>query len=126
MDKVPDDYEEMQLVLTLRTHFPHEAAQTDTWVKERHLDGPYSWLESFADRTTEAIFAEDSARVRAHTGLIAEWHLRGSDAIRQLIDVYYAEPLMWNASQAQKCWAWEHIAAPVRSLHEDMWGSPHG
>jgi hypothetical protein len=121
-----DDLEEWQLVQAVRARFPSEAEHTDTWVKERGFEGPYAWLESFADRTTEAIFAQDSVRVAAHTEFISEWYLRGSDALRQLVDVYYAEPLMWNASQAQKYWAWDYISAPVRSLHEEMWGPPHG
>ncbi|WP_455429706.1 DUF7674 family protein [Marilutibacter alkalisoli] len=125
MAELPDYLEEEQLLLAVRTHFPGEASDTDAWTQECSLEGPFSWLESFADRTTEAIFAKDSARVAAHTQFFAHQYLHGSEVIRNFIDVYYAEPLMWNANQEQKCWAWDHIAAPVRSLYEGMWGSPH-
>ncbi|WP_148040970.1 DUF7674 family protein [Montanilutibacter psychrotolerans] len=128
MEPNVDDRDEWQPIKAVRARFPNEAEATDIWVRERGYESPYenpyACLESFADRTTEAIFAKDSASVSAHTAFIADWYLRGPEAIRQLVDVYYAEPLMWNASNEQKRWAWDFIAAPVRSLYEDMWGAP--
>lgn len=118
--------EEWPLLQAIRVRFPDEARQTDAWVEARGFEHPHAWLESFADRTTEAIFAEDGASVAAHTDFISGWLLHGSDAVRRLIDVHYAVPLMWNATETQKCWAWNHIAGPVRSLHEEMWGIPRG
>lgn len=123
--ELSDHLEEEQLLLAVRTHFPGEATDTDAWTQERGLEGPFYWLESFADRTTEAIFAKNLDRVAAHTQFFAHQYLHGSDAVRRCIDVYYAEPLMWNANQEQKCWAWNHIAEPVRTLHESMWGPPN-
>lgn len=125
MNKEEEYAEEFKFLLTLRTSFPAEAVQTDLWVQERSLEGPHVWLESFADRTTEAILAGDAARVDAHTCFMAEAYEHGTAPIRSLIDVHYAGPLMWNADLEQKRWAWPFIAVPIRSLHEAMWGSPH-
>ena len=119
------------LVLAVRACFPTESEATDSELIRRGYDPDdlpemaTTWIECFADRTTEAIFARDSSAVRAHTNLFAEHFLRGSSVVREYVDVYYAEPLLWNASQEDKQWAWQHIAGPIRRLHEDMWGTPH-
>lgn len=116
--------DEETMLLRFRERFPDEARATDAWVAERGLEGPFHWLESFADRTTEAIFSKDRARVIDHTTFLRQEYLHGSSAVRYLIDVSYTESLMWDATQPDKCWAWPHIAAPIRTLYAGMWGEP--
>jgi hypothetical protein len=119
------------LVLAVRACFPAESEATDSELTRRgyevedFLEIPTAWIECFADRTTEAVFARASSTVKAHTNFFAEQFLSGCSAVRDCVDVYYAEPLLWNASEKDKQWAWQHIAGPIRQLHEDMWGAPH-
>ena len=119
------------LVLTVRTCFPAESEATDSELIRRGyeaddlLEMPTTWIECFADRTTEAVLARDSSAIQAQTNFFAEQFLIGSSVVREYVDVYYSEPLLWNASQEDKQWAWQYIADPIRQLHEDMWGASH-
>jgi len=44
--------------------------------------------------------------------------------LRTIVDVSYAENLMWEATAAEKKWAWSFIAEDIRKLYADMWGDP--
>ncbi len=84
----------------------------------------YVWVEAFADRTTDAIKHRDASAVRSHTGFMAEQYRANSEALCAIIDVSYAENLMWNASDDDKAWAWEFIAFEIQQLYEQCWGKP--
>jgi hypothetical protein len=117
------------LVAALRSRFPAEAALTDHWLRERGWDPTDDntaiiWVEAFADRTTEAVARRDEETVRAHTNFIAAAYRAAPDALRTIVDVSYAENLMWDSSAADKKWAWSFIAAEIRQLFTDMWGDP--
>jgi hypothetical protein len=123
-----EDAEAAEFVRRLRTRFPDEALLTDAWLAERGWEvqvGSYTWVESFADRTTDAIRAQDWSRVREHTEFISEQLRLGSEGVRRIVDVSYAENLMWNLEQPDKVRAWPHIAEEVRRLYEQMWGIPN-
>lgn len=117
------------LVAELRARFPADAAVTDAWLRERGWepaddDIPFIWVEAFADRTTDAIKRRDADTVRAHTHFIADAYRVEPDALRAIVDVSYAENLMWNASAADKQWAWKFIPDEVRQFFMAMWGDP--
>ena len=116
-----------EFVNRVRARFPREAALTDVWLAERGWEpqeSPHIWVEAFADRTTDAVRAENWDLVEAHTGFIAELLRHGSDAVEKLVDVSYAENLMWDLAQPEKVQAWPHINAAIRQLYEQMWGAP--
>jgi hypothetical protein len=118
-----------RLVEGLRSRFPAEAAQTDQWLRERDWDPTaddvsFIWVEAFADRTMEAICRRDSEVVQAHTNFIAAAYRAEPEALRTIVDVAYAENIMWDVGRDDKVWAWELIAAEIRQLYEAMWGAP--
>ncbi|MGN6151810.1 MAG: DUF7674 family protein [Lysobacteraceae bacterium] len=121
---------ERQFIALLRQGFGTEAAATDQWLIERGWEqdfleeSPHTWLEAFAEQTNDAIARRDSATVIRHTEYMARGYLQGGDEVKRLIDVGYAEHLLWRSDAAEKVWAWPHIAAPVRALYEQMWGAP--
>jgi hypothetical protein len=117
------------LVAALRSRFPAEAVLTDHWLQERGWDPSddstaLTWVEAFADRTTEAVKRRDAEAIQVQTNFIAAAYRAEPDALRTIIDVSYAENLMWDASPADKKWAWCFIAADIRKLFADMWGDP--
>jgi hypothetical protein len=117
------------LVAALRSRFPAESAVTDRWLRERGWDPAddmtaLTWVEAFADRTTEAGKRRDAEAVLAQTNLIAAMYRAEPEALRTIVDVSYAENLMWDASISDKRWAWAFIAAEIQQLFTRMWGDP--
>jgi hypothetical protein len=117
------------LVAALRSRFPAEAALTDHWLRERGWpptddNTALNWVEAFADRTTEAVKRRDAEAVRAQTNFIAAAYRAEPDTLRTIVDVSYAENLMWDSSADDKKWAWLFIAAEIRHLFTEMWGDP--
>jgi hypothetical protein len=120
--------DEKGVVARLRERFADEALRTDEWLIERGWDqldeAPHIWVEAFADRTTEAARAGNWNLVKEHSDFMAEEFRNGSEEIKQLVDVAYAENLMWDLDSRGKVLAWPHIAKEVRDLYERMWGVP--
>jgi hypothetical protein len=119
--------EALGLIGRIRARFPSESAKTDEWVIARFgslEDMPHVWVEAFADRTSDAIRARDARLVMEHTEFLSAQYRHGSEHVRQLVDVAYAENLMWNMDGASKVWAWSHISPTVKDLYEQMWGVP--
>lgn len=117
------------LVAALRLRFPAEASFIDHWLRERGWDPTdantaLTWVEAFADRTTGAVKRRDAEAVRAQTNFIAAAYRTEPDALRTIVDVSYAENLMWDSSDADKQWAWRFIAPEIRELFTEMWGDP--
>jgi hypothetical protein len=46
------------------------------------------------------------------------------DSVKELVDVAYAENLMWDLEDMAKVVAWPYVAEVVRNLYERMWGVP--
>ncbi|MGO4380731.1 DUF7674 family protein [Pseudoduganella sp. RAF53_2] len=118
-----------RLVDKLKSQFPAEAEITDHWLLERGWDPneelvALNWVEAFADRTTEAIRLRDSEAVIAQTNFMALAYRAEREVLRTIVDVSYAENLMWDASPEEKVWAWEFIALEIRLLYAETWGSP--
>jgi hypothetical protein len=119
----------VRLVDKLRSRFPVEANLTDHWLRERGWDPTadhvsLNWVEAFADRTTEAIRRRDREAVQAHTNFLAAAYRAEPEALRTIVDVSYAENIMWDANAEDKAWAWRFIAADIRQLYKDIWGDP--
>ena len=117
------------LVAALRARFTEEAVVTDHWLQERGWDPnddstAFAWVEAFADRTAEAVRRGDAKSVQEHTNFIAAAYRAEPDTLRTIVDVSYAENLMWEATAAEKKWAWSFIAEDIRKLYADMWGDP--
>jgi hypothetical protein len=55
---------------------------------------------------------------------MAAEYRNGAEAVRKLVDVAYAENLMWNLDDSAKIAAWRYIAQLIQDLYERMWGSP--
>lgn len=122
--------QEKDVVLRIRQRFPEEARRTDEWQMERgweqpELDeAPYLWVEAFADRTTAAARAGNWSAVTAHTEFMAAEYRNGADAVKNLIDVAYAENLMWDIEDSAKLVTWPYLAPAIQDLYEQMWGRP--
>lgn len=122
--------EENLLVSKVRARFPAEALVTDRWLINQGYDEPelenmaYAWLESFADRATDAAKRRNAPAIREQTDFVAEQYRSGSAVIHAIIDVSYAENILWDANDDVKAWAWPYIAAEIRQLNEAMWGVP--
>ncbi|WP_154668056.1 DUF7674 family protein [Pseudoduganella violaceinigra] len=119
--------DEKDVVIRIRNRFPGEADRTDAWLRERGWDDlnevPYVWIEAFADRTSDAVRLADWNMVIEHTKFLAAEYRKGSDAVRKLVDVAYAENLMWNLGAEDKTAGWPNIAKEVRALYEKTWGA---
>jgi hypothetical protein len=121
---------EKEIVRRLRQRFPEEARRTDEWQMGRGWEGleleeaPHIWVEAFADRTTEAARAANWSAVKDHTEFMAAEYRNGSDPVKKLIDVAYAENLMWNLEDSAKVVAWPYVDKAVQGLYERMWGIP--
>ena len=121
---------ENRLVSNIRARFPEEAALTGKWLAERNWDPaeyddyPHTWVEAFAGRITEAIKRKDSAAIGAQTGFLADQYRANPDALLSIVDVSYAENMMWDASDEEKAWAWEFIAADIQQFYLQMWRKP--
>ena len=121
--------QEKGLVAALRSRFPADAALTDQWLRERGWDPTdgntaLTWVEAFADRTTEAVKRRDAEAIREQTAFLAAAFRAEPDALRTIVDVSYAENLMWDVSADDKRWAWPHIAGEIQQLFTRMWGDP--
>jgi hypothetical protein len=121
--------QEKEAIRRIRHRFPEEAKQTDQWHMDRGWEeveleeAPHLWLEAFADRTTEAARASNWTAVAAHTEFMAAEYVTGADPVKKLVDVAYAENLMWNLEDSAKIVAWPYVAQVVQKLYERMWGT---
>lgn len=55
---------------------------------------------------------------------MATQHRQGSERLQSLVDVAYAENLMWDLDVSYRVWAWPHIAGTIQALYEAFWGAP--
>jgi hypothetical protein len=122
--------QEKEVVRRIRQRFPEEARRTDEWHMDRGWEGleldeaPHLWVEAFADRTTEAARAANWSAVKHHTEFMAAEYRNGSDFVKKLVDVAYAENLMWNLEDSAKVVVWPYVDKVVQDLYEHMWGTP--
>lgn len=60
--------------------------------------------------------------MKDQTEFLATEFRNGSEAVRKLVDVSYAENLMWDLDDGIKNVTWPYIAKEVRELYEQIWG----
>jgi hypothetical protein len=104
-----------------------ESGDTDVWLAKRGsdpVDMTHTWVEAFADRTSEAVLAKDFRRIVAHTGFFSQAFERGSQTVRGIVEMGYVESLMWDIDVSDRVWAWQYVAPGVRALYEGRWGVP--
>jgi hypothetical protein len=124
------DNEVRELVKCVRTSLPNAAARADQFMLSRGFDREdlevmtYVWLETFAEVTNDAARERDGAAIQAHTELLAKQYQSGGKAVRDAIDIAYAENLMWDLDDAARAWAWPRFSETVRRLYVEMWGEP--
>jgi hypothetical protein len=119
--------EALNLVRRIRSRFPEDSSATDSWLIDRGCELAeltHIWVEAFADRTSDAIRAKDSTKIREHTEFMSNELQRGSEQLRHFIDVAYAENLMWDLGNPDRVWGWPYISPAVRELFQNMWGAP--
>jgi hypothetical protein len=130
MDDLQASEEQKACVKEIRARFKEEAERTDQWMLERSCDlddldeMTFLWMEAFADRTNDAMRAHDFERVKAHTEHLAGQYRSGSAAVKNLIDVAYAENLMWDVKGKNRKLAWPHIGKDMQNLYIAIWGQP--
>lgn len=110
----------------LRARFPGDAAQIDARLAELGYEAGActAWFEQFSQRTTDAMRARDEPAVRAHLSFMSRRLATADAAVREYIDVYYVEPLMWNLDSKSKKWAWPLIPGNLKGLYVALWGEP--
>ncbi|WP_158982963.1 DUF7674 family protein [Lysobacter panacisoli] len=122
------DQAAMELASRVRRRFPEEASRTDLWLEERgSADLPqsgYLWIEAFAGRVTDAVRDRRSANVIELTGFFAVEYREGSAAVQHIIDVAFAENILFGIDADARRWAWPHIATAIRQLYAGIWGVP--
>ena len=129
-DRMEGTVPEVDLVRAARQRFPREAEETDRWLRERGLmddvlaTSTFQWIEAFADRVTDAIKLRRGDIVTELTSFMAEQYRDQPDALQGIMDVAFAENLMWDVGDEAKVWAWPFIAAEIRHLYAEMWSDP--
>jgi hypothetical protein len=114
--QVNADADARNFVQRIRARFPLESGDT--------VDMTHTWVEAFADRTSEAVLAKDFRRIVAHTGFFSQAFERGSQTVRGIVEMGYVESLMWDIDVSDRVWAWQYVAPGVRALYEGRWGVP--
>ncbi len=121
---------EKELIQLIRQRFPAEASRTDKWLTDRGSDKfeleemTYAWIEAFADRTKEAVQEHSADKVSELTSFMAQQYRTEPDVLGNIIDVAYAENIMWGIDTKDRKWAWPHIANEIQKLYKEMWGVP--
>jgi len=106
--------------------FPDEARRADTRLVDGYFDpdAHATWLEEFSQATTDAMKKRDEKAVKDQLSFMSEQLVHGDAVVRQHIDVFYVESLMWDLDETLKSWAWGLIPSNLKELYVAMWGEP--
>lgn len=122
------DKETGAFVQGIRSGLPGAADRVDALMRERGWEledvVDYLWVEALADVTNESIHQRDERSFLEQVELVARQYDRGSEPVRNCIDVAYAENLMWNLPDHDKKWAWSRLPENLKELYVAMWGTP--
>lgn len=66
----------------------------------------------------------DETSVRAHLTFISQQLAKADDDMVRVIDVAYAENMMFGLDVKTKRWAWPLVPANLKRLYVAMWGEP--
>ena len=81
-------------------------------------------MNQFSEVTSEAIRDRKERIARAHLDYVSGLLANGDDKVREYIDVYYVEVLMYDLDDTSKKWGWSLVPENLRELYVGMWGRP--
>lgn len=110
------------LLAEILARFP-EAAPA---IERQPADLPTSRLEAFAAYTTRILGSDDPARAKPYLQFMAQRHRTGTPKEREVIDVYYAEALFWQASRTAIEQGWPLVPDNLKALYVRFHGKPPG
>ncbi|MEE4358358.1 MAG: hypothetical protein V2I97_17945 [Desulfococcaceae bacterium] len=112
----------------IRRALPDAAAKTDEIMRGRGFDSDeepeYIWVEAFADVTNMFIRQRNQAELRKEFLFFSNQLDRGSQTVKNCIDVSYAENLMWDLTSEDRKWVWSQIPENLKKCYTAMWGNP--
>lgn len=112
----------------LREEFPDEAKLTDDLHKHRGFEledkAYFIWVEALSDITNQKIKRREKEELRKLLLWVDCQYLQGEEEVRNLIDVSFAETLMYDMEKDDVEWAWSLIPNAIKDLYIRMWGNP--
>jgi hypothetical protein len=122
------DSEIRGFVKSIRQALPDAAAKTDEIMRGRGFDSEedaeFIWVEALADVTNMYIRRRNQEEVERELSFFSKQWDRGTDIVRNCIDVSYVENLLWDLASEDKEWAWPQIPENLQKLYVAMWGKP--
>lgn len=109
----------------LRRELPRSSEQADKLMHQRGFDKNDSchlWIEAFADVTNILIAARNSEEATKHFSFFSQQYQKGSDEVKNCIDVGYVENLFFDLPDDDRKWAWKLLPDDLKSIYADMWG----
>ena len=126
--KMDKDAEIRDFIRTIRNALPNAAEKTDAIMHECGFESDeeaeYLWVEAFADVTNMYVHQRNQHEVEEQLRFFSEQFDRGTDTVKNCIDVSYVENLMWNLKAEDKKWVWHQIPENLQRLYIAMWGIP--
>lgn len=116
----------IQLREEIAARFPHDSAIADSRLAELGFGAEFhiEWFEQFSQLTTQAIRRREEAKAKTHLDFIARKMASGDDKVREYIDVYYTEVLLYGLDKKSKRFRWSLLPTNLRELYAAMWGQP--
>jgi len=109
--------ETQQLLMAIKQEFP----EIKSIVNQIDQNLTTTRLEKFAALTDEAIQQNDLQRAQNYLNFIENALVHASPQLRQFIDTYYAEVILFYVDDSKKQQAWLLIPHKIRQLHQHCW-----
>mgnify|MGYP003334955170 CR=1 FL=1 len=109
--------EVQQLLMAIKQEFPDVKAalnQIDQTLTTTRL-------EKFAALTDDAIQQNDIKRAQNYLNFIENAFIHASPQLRQFIDTYYAEVILFYVDDSKQQQAWQLIPPKIQQLHKSCW-----
>ena len=106
-----------QLLMAIKQEFP----EIKSIVNQIDQNLTTTRLEKFAALTDEAIQQNDLQRAQNYLNFIENALVHASPQLRQFIDTYYAEVILFYVDDSKKQQAWLLIPPKIRQLHQRCW-----
>ncbi len=83
-------------------------------------------MNEFSNATSDAIRKRQKTIALSHLAYVSNLWVSSAadDKVREYIDVYYVEILMYDLDNESKKWGWNLMPANLRTLYIGMWGQP--
>jgi hypothetical protein len=114
------------LLLGIMRKFPDAAKPMINCAKHRR-SVEYSttaMMEEFSNVTSDAIRRRNEDVARAHLEYISHLLDHADDKVKEYIDVYYVEVLMYDLDDESKRVGWRLIPDNLKELYIGFWGQP--